>query len=139
MRWLADTDRAQIGSAAASGARGQRRQRRPRHGPDHVRGHRHQPATGHSEQDRLLVLAAIDRLPVGYRTELGRLLLDGLRAVHATQSDEIVWRFRTFRTTAPGEVQLGFGVCSQLTDVTREAFRSWFLLRRFQKVWNEPA
>jgi hypothetical protein len=45
------------------------------------------PLTGQSEQDRLRVLAAIDRLPVGYRTDLGRLLLDGLRVVRDTEPD----------------------------------------------------
>lgn len=91
-----------------------------------------------SEKDRIDVLAAIDRLPVGYRTDLGRLLLDGLREVERAASDEIAWRFRTFRGTVPGEVQLGFGVCSKLSDLTRDAFRSWFLLRHHERGAVEP-
>ncbi|WP_221323077.1 hypothetical protein [Actinoplanes sp. L3-i22] len=94
--------------------------------------------TEQSEQDLLYVLAAIDRLPVGYRTDLGRLLLDSLRTVRDTPPDEIAWRFRTFRTTVPGEIQLGFGVCSQFSEVTREAFRSWFLLRHHERGAIEP-
>lgn len=96
------------------------------------------PLNGRSEQDLLHVLAAIDRLPVGYRTELGRLLLDGLRAVRDTKPGESAWRFRTFRPTAPGEVRLGFGVCSQFSELHREAFRSWFLLRHHERSAVEP-
>jgi hypothetical protein len=35
-------------------------------------------------------------------------------------------------------VQLGFGVCSQFSEVTREAFRSWFLLRHHERNAVEP-
>lgn len=85
-----------------------------------------------SEEDRLRVLAAIDGLPVGYRTELGRLLLDGLSSARRTEPGSTSWRFRTFRASGNG-AQLGFGVCSTLSDVTQAAFKSWLLLRHHER------
>ena len=96
------------------------------------------PLDARPEEDRLRVLAAIDRLPVGYRTELGRLLLDTLQAVRDTEPDNNVFRFRTFRPTSPGDVQLGFAVCSQLSEHTGNAFQDWFLLRHHERSAAEP-
>jgi hypothetical protein len=96
------------------------------------------PLNGKTEEDLLRVLAAIDRLPVGYRTDLGRLLLSALQALRVKKPDQTEWRFRTFRPTAPGEVQLGFGVCTELSEITRAAFRSWFLLRHNERSEVEP-
>lgn len=86
----------------------------------------------HSEADRLQVLAAIDRLPVGHRTELGRFLLDGLHAARENTPGTQSWKLRTFRSTG-GEPQLGFGVCSKFTELTRNAFTSWLLLRHHER------
>ena len=96
------------------------------------------PIAGHREEERLNILASIDRLPVAYRSELGRLLLSGLHSAHQADPGTTTWSFRTFRPTRPGEIQLGFGVCSMLTEVTREAFRSWFLLRHHERGEAEP-
>ncbi|MCX4564227.1 hypothetical protein [Streptomyces sp. 2-1] len=41
------------------------------------------------------VLASLDGLPVGYRTELGRFLLDAL-AVTVAEAATKAWRMRTF-------------------------------------------
>jgi hypothetical protein len=91
----------------------------------------------HTEEDRLRVLAAIDRLLVGHRTELGRLLLDGLQAAARTAPEGISWQFRTFRA-GRGQEQLGFGVCSKFTEETRAAFTSWLLLRHHERGTVEP-
>ena len=91
------------------------------------------PANGHDEADRIRVLALIDRLPVGHRAALGRRLIDGLREIRNHEDGKTAWAFRTFRPDRPDDVQLGFGVCSDLSDVTREAFRSWFLLRHHER------
>jgi hypothetical protein len=96
------------------------------------------PLNGQTEESLLRVLAAIDRLPVGYRTDLGRLLLSALQTLRTKKLDQTGWQFRTFRPTAPGEVQLGFGVCSELSEITRAAFRSWFLLRHHERSAVEP-
>lgn len=96
------------------------------------------PLNGRPEEDRLRVLAAIDRLPVGYRTDLGRLLLDTLRDVRSTEPGNSVFRFRTYRPAGLGDVQLGFGVCSHLAEHTTRAFESWFLLRHHERSAVEP-
>jgi hypothetical protein len=88
--------------------------------------------------DRVRVLAWIDGLPVGHRTELGRLLLDSLRTARQHDRQDVTWLFRTFRPGGPDDVQLGFGVCSVFSEVTREAFRSWFLLRHHERGDVEP-
>jgi hypothetical protein len=95
------------------------------------------PIGGQQEEDRLRILASIDGLPVGYRTELGRLLLTGLQAAPQADPGTTTWRFRTFRAS-PGGVQLGFGVCSTFSEVARSAFRSWFLLRHHERGEVEP-
>lgn len=84
------------------------------------------------EVSRLRVLAAIDELPVGYRSELGRLLLDGLEKARCVEQETTSWQFRTFRSDKPG-AQLGFGICSVLNEVTHAAFRSWLLLRHYER------
>ncbi len=84
------------------------------------------------EYERLEVLAAIDRLPVAHRTELGELLLGELLTARDPYSEEIRWRFRSYRRSLHIP-QLGFGVCSTLNETTREAFRSWVLLRHHER------
>ena len=97
-------------------------------------------ANTHIESDRLEerqeILASLDSLPVGHRSELGRLLLDGLQQVRRTGPDSISWRFRTF-LAGQNRDQLGFGVCSTLTETTRLAFRSWLLLRHHERGSRE--
>ena len=85
-----------------------------------------------TETDRLQVLAAIDSLPVGHRTDLGRFLLDGLRAARQADPELTFWKMRTFRATG-GEPQLGFVACSKFTELTRQAFISWLLLRHHER------
>jgi hypothetical protein len=85
-----------------------------------------------SRASRFRVLAAVDELPVGYRSELGRLLLDGLKKARHVDQRTTSWQFRTFRSGMPG-AQLGFGVCSLLNEVIHAAFRSWLLLRHHER------
>ncbi|MDT5029673.1 MAG: hypothetical protein QOE61_6631, partial [Micromonosporaceae bacterium] len=63
---------------------------------------------------------------------LGTYLLDGLREAAAQNVDSSFWKFRTFQAPR-GDVQLAFGVCSSLTDLHRQAFQSWFLLRHHER------
>lgn len=84
------------------------------------------------EASRLRVLSAVDELPVGHCSELGRLLLDGLEKARNVHKGAMPWQFRTFRSGKLG-AQLGFGVCSALNEVTRAAFRSWLLLRHHER------
>jgi hypothetical protein len=85
-----------------------------------------------SETGRLQVLAAIDRLPVGHRTELGRFLLDGLHAARLADPEVLSWKLRTFRPTRD-EPQLSFGICSKFTELTRQTFISWLLFRHHER------
>ncbi len=59
------------------------------------------------EADRLTVLAAIDSLPVGYRSSLGSILLDRLDAARRAGPDESMWHFKCVSGIGP---QLLFGV-----------------------------
>lgn len=78
------------------------------------------------------VLASLDSLPVGHRTSLGRFLLDALSAVTTAEAETTAWRMRTF-IAGPDQDQLGFAVCSALTDHTRAAFSAWLQLRHHER------
>lgn len=79
-----------------------------------------------------VVLASLDSLPVGYRTNLGRFLLDALSAVTTAEAGTTAWRMRTF-IVGPEQDQLGFAICSALTDHTRAAFSAWLQLRHHER------
>lgn len=81
---------------------------------------------------RQRVLASLDTLPVGHRTDLGRLLLDALSTARQTEAGTIAWRFRTY-LVGPEHVQLGFGVCSTFSEMTKIAFSAWLLLRHHER------
>jgi hypothetical protein len=85
------------------------------------------------EWDRLRLLAVIDSLAVAFRTELGRLLIDGLADARDAPEQKTMWRLRTFKSEL-GQPQLGFGVCSRLDDLTSNAFRAWALLRHHERA-----
>lgn len=78
------------------------------------------------------VLASLDSLPVGYRTDLGPFLLDALAAVAGTEAGTKACRMRTF-VAGPNRDQLGFAVCSALTDLSRAAFSAWLRLRHHER------
>lgn len=85
-----------------------------------------------SNQDaRQTVLASLDALPVGFRSDLGRLLLDALSTARRTD-EGIAWRFRTY-LVGPEHTQLGFGVCSTFNETTKGAFSAWLLLRHHER------
>ncbi|MFD9749162.1 hypothetical protein [[Kitasatospora] papulosa] len=82
------------------------------------------------------VLASLDSLPVGHRTNLGRFLLYALSAVTTAEAGTTAWRMRTF-IAGPGQDQLGFAICSVLTDHTRAAFSAWLQLRHHERGEDE--
>lgn len=81
---------------------------------------------------RQRVLAYLDGLQVGYRTELGRFLLDNLSVVSQADPDTIEWRMRTF-IGGLDEDHFGFVVANTSTELTRNAFRSWLHLRHHER------
>ncbi|MFE3451882.1 hypothetical protein ACFXJ8_23470 [Nonomuraea sp. NPDC059194] len=87
-------------------------------------------------EDRQRLLASLDSLPVGHRTELGRLLFEGLQRARRAEPGSTFWQFRTF-LLGQNRDQLGFGVCSSLTETTKLAFQSWLLLRHHERGIHE--
>jgi hypothetical protein len=85
-----------------------------------------------SEEDRLKLLAAIDSLPVGHRSSLGRYLLHGLSDTLGAPRGTSSWKFRTVRAPLD-RAQLGFGVCSKFDESIRAEFTSWLLLRHHER------
>jgi hypothetical protein len=82
-----------------------------------------------SEQDRLRVLAEMDRLPVAQRALIGQFVLDAMAQVSGGTEDGSVWRLRSVRGR-DGRTHLGFGACSRpYAPVIREAFGWWVQLR----------
>jgi hypothetical protein len=87
-----------------------------------------------SESRRLKILSELDRLPIAYRSQVGRLLLTALDEIADEPADETKWRFRRIR----GElgrgrlVQLGFGVGSAFSQMHQDAFGSWVQLRHYE-------
>ncbi len=82
-----------------------------------------------SEQDRLRVLAELDRLPVGQRAMIGRFVVDAMTEVSGQSRNDIVWRMRSVRAR-DGRTHLGFGACSRpFTEEIRDVFSWWVQLR----------
>ncbi|PPF61587.1 hypothetical protein C5E11_14830 [Clavibacter michiganensis] len=77
-------------------------------------------------------LGSLDTLPVGHRSELGRILLDTLQAFDRLGSESVNWRFRSY-LAGPDTVQLGFGVCSTFNESIKLSFRNWVLLRHHER------
>ncbi|WP_093896632.1 hypothetical protein [Streptomyces sp. Ncost-T10-10d] len=86
-----------------------------------------------SESDRLMVLADLDRLPVGMREEWGQLLLDMLDDVQQAPDGHVKWRSRRqLHEEADGDRQMLF-VCATRFDKYMEAgFGNFVMLRHHQ-------
>ena len=87
-----------------------------------------------SEDDRLMALAELDRLPVGDRAEIGRFLELSFAIVRTTERDETAWRFRRVVSDQYGRkpFHLGFGACSGTGKMYRDYFSLWLQFRHFQ-------
>lgn len=81
------------------------------------------------ETDRITLLSHIDRVAVGARAELGRLLLRRLtRCAEAAPGGHRMDHRVMY--IDHGSLHLTFTTMSQLTDYHQEIYRSWLLLRR---------
>jgi len=85
------------------------------------------------ETDRLQVLALLDRFSVAERAHLGRLLLEHLNDVTKAPPETTLWRSRRVIQDS-GRLHLAFSACSQFTELHREAFRQWTMLRHHEFV-----
>lgn len=81
------------------------------------------------ETDRIALLSHIDRVAVGVRAELGRLLLRRLTRCAEAAPDGHRMDHRIMYIDQ-GSLQVTFTTMSQLTDYHQEMYRSWLLLRR---------
>jgi hypothetical protein len=82
------------------------------------------------EEQRLRTLSELDRLPVAYREETGRFLVEALRQVSSAR-EGIEWRLRQI-VGAEETALLGFAACSHFEDDIVIAFRAWLSLRHHQ-------
>ena len=88
-----------------------------------------------TEADRLLILAELDRLPVGHRADIGEFLIEGLQMIAGVAPGEGFWKHRRFIGGADA-TQLAFGVCSSpLTEMEYDLFTWWLQLRHHD--WRE--
>ena len=90
--------------------------------------------TSTTEEERLRVLAELDRLPVALRSEMGRSLLNAMAAIRRDPPSDTVWRLKTLRGNA-GQGHLGLGACSRpFTPELQRAFTAWVQLRHHDVV-----
>jgi hypothetical protein len=85
------------------------------------------------ESDRLRILYLLDRLPVAERAVIGRRLL-----THMGQAPEVGvgttrWDFRRY-LLGETDLHLAYTVCNQFTDLHKEAFRQWCMLRHHEWI-----
>lgn len=90
------------------------------------------------EWTRLEILALIDRLWVGHRAELGRMLLRRIDHCSLAPADELRAQHRITFIDA-GQLQLSFSVYSQFTGYHQQLFQSWALHRRQTFLQNSGA
>ncbi|MCG7286389.1 hypothetical protein MHY85_10455 [Cellulomonas sp. ACRRI] len=90
------------------------------------------PVDPEHELARQRALGSLDGIPVVQRASLGRLLLDFLDESRGVDDARTIWKFRTHAAGTDSD-QIGFGVCSQLSDFTNEAFRRWLILRHHER------
>jgi hypothetical protein len=84
------------------------------------------------ESQRLEVLAAIDTLAIGYRSELGRTLISWLGKSEFDPPGEVLWRVR--RLQFPDRPYLIFAVASRWTEAVKHGFNTLITLRHQQQV-----
>jgi hypothetical protein len=94
------------------------------------------PLGDSTEHDRLTALAELDRLPVGYRGEVGAYLLRALAEVAfdseeadgEEEAEKVIWRLHSLRAPA-GRAHLAFGASSTISKVHLWAFSQWVKLK----------
>lgn len=86
-----------------------------------------------SENDRLTVLADLDRLPVGMREEWGQLLLDMLDDVEQAPDGHVMWRSRRqLHQEAASDRQMLFVCATRFDKYVEASFGSYVMLRHHQ-------
>lgn len=83
------------------------------------------------ESDRLLLLYLLDKLPVAERAVIGRRLLTHMGQAPHVDVGTTRWDFRRY-LLGETDLHLAYGVCNQFTDLHKEAFRQWGMLRHHE-------
>jgi hypothetical protein len=83
------------------------------------------------ETDRLKLLAFLDQLPVAERSVIGRRLLTHLGRTSTVSRGTARWDMRRY-LLGTAYLHLGYVVCNQFTELHKEAFRRWTLLRHHE-------
>ncbi|MGX1676024.1 hypothetical protein [Streptomyces sp. NPDC055400] len=84
-----------------------------------------------SENDRLIVLSDLDRLPVGIREEWGQLLLSMLDDVAQVPEGDVKWRFRR-QLDADATRQTLFSCATRFGEDVQASFASYVMLRHHE-------
>jgi hypothetical protein len=85
------------------------------------------------ESDRVNVLHLLDKLPVAERAGMGRRLLTHMSRAPHVEIGTARWDFRRY-LLGNADLHLGYAVCNQFTDLHKEAFRQWVLLRHTEWI-----
>jgi hypothetical protein len=83
------------------------------------------------ETDRLKLLWYLDQLPVAERSVIGRRLLTHLGRTSAVSRGTAHWDLRRY-LLGTAYLHLGYVVCNQFTELHKEAFRRWTMLRHHE-------
>lgn len=83
------------------------------------------------ESARVGVLYLLDKLPVAERAMVGRRLLTHLGRAPQVETGMIRWDFRRY-LLGTDYLHLAYSVCNQFTDLHREAFSRWVMLRHHE-------
>jgi len=85
------------------------------------------------ETDRLKLLWFLDQLPVAERSVIGRRLLTHLGRTSAVSPGAARWDMRRY-LLGTAYLHLGYVVCNQFTELHKEAFRRWTMLRHHEWI-----
>ncbi|SON61997.1 hypothetical protein MSIMFI_03517 [Mycobacterium simulans] len=85
------------------------------------------------ESDRVNVVHLLDKLPVAERAVMGRRLLTHMSRAPHVEIGTARWDFRR-NLLGNADLHLGYAVCNQFTDLHKEAFRQWVLLRHTEWI-----
>jgi hypothetical protein len=92
------------------------------------------PTDDVQEDQRVRVLAELDRLPVSDRGLIGRFLMNGLDSIPKADPTTFEWRLRRIagRLDSDRLLHLSFGTCSKRIELSQEMFSTWVQLRHHQ-------
>lgn len=77
------------------------------------------------------MLYLLDKLPVAERAVMGRRLLTHMGRAPQVEAGTSRWDFRRY-LLGNADLHLGHAVCNLFTDLHREAFRRWVMLRHHE-------